>query len=61
MAMRARKQEAAAFAPLTIFDFLPVFTYRGRSGGRRLWINWPVLAALALGYALGGRFGFPGV
>ncbi|WP_162782048.1 hypothetical protein [Arenimonas caeni] len=45
------------FAPLSLSDFLPVFSYRGRDGVSYLWVNWPVVVALAVGVALGRWLG----
>lgn len=53
MALRQKKDNVEQFAPLSLFDFLPVFSYRRRDGSSDLWINWPVVVALAVGVALG--------
>lgn len=57
MALRQKKDNIERFAPLSLFDFLPVFTYRGRDGASHLWVNWPVVVALAVGVALGRWLG----
>ena len=57
MALRQKKDTSERFAPLSLSDFLPVFSYRGRDGFSYLWVNWPVLVALAVGVALGRWLG----
>lgn len=52
MALRQKKDSVERFAPLSLSDFLSVFSYRDRDGVPYLWVNWPVVVALAVGFAL---------
>lgn len=57
MAIRLRKDSAPGFAPLTIYDFLPLFRFRRRDGSSGWWLNWPVVVAIAAGFLAGRHFG----
>lgn len=57
MAVRLRKGSGHGLAPLTIYDFLPVFRYRRRDGSSGWWLNWPVVVALVVGFLSGRHFG----
>lgn len=58
MALRKRKDPGPEnFSRLSIFDFLPLFTYSTRDGRRHVWVNWPIVVALTLGVVLGRWLG----
>lgn len=53
MAARARNRGSGErFARLGLHDFLPAFSYRDSEGRPDLWINWPVVVALVVGFAV---------
>lgn len=53
MALRQRKDTQAFVPNLTLYDFLPVYLYRGSDGRRDVFVNWPVVFALAIGFGAG--------